>query len=177
MHMKGASGCRQTVTNDPGAQQPSQMFMTWVKTRPQHWKVSALLFYEMCVGSLTSHSYLQQGLWDGTSGLLSLSEKTWKFNHLLMWLQRQHFLLSYFKTLSVGPAGVKLTTSRVTAQCSTTELPEEIAKKWTKMKNTGGARMASRNHCLWLLNKQICRCQGISSLEIGITWAQPLYPK
>ena len=26
MHMKGASGCRQTVMNDPGAQQPSQMF-------------------------------------------------------------------------------------------------------------------------------------------------------
>ena len=26
MHMKGASGCRQTVMNDPGAQKPSQMF-------------------------------------------------------------------------------------------------------------------------------------------------------
>ena len=25
--------------------------------------------HEWCVGSLTSHSYLQQGLWDGTSGL------------------------------------------------------------------------------------------------------------
>ena len=29
------------------------------------------------------------------------------------------FILSYFKTLSVGPAGVELTTSRVTARCST----------------------------------------------------------
>ena len=38
-----------------------------------------------------------------------------------MQLQRQHFLLSYFKTLSVGPAGVELTTSRMTAPCSTTE--------------------------------------------------------
>jgi len=36
MHMKGASGCRQTVMNDSGAQQPSQMFLTWVKARPQH---------------------------------------------------------------------------------------------------------------------------------------------
>ena len=36
-----------------------------------------------------------------------------------MSLQRQHFLLSYFKTPSVDPAGVELTTSRVTAQCST----------------------------------------------------------
>ena len=39
--------------------------------------------------------------------------------HLQMKLQRQHFLLSYLKTLSVGPAGVELTTSRVTARCST----------------------------------------------------------
>ena len=36
MHMKGASGSRQTAMNDPGAQQPSQMFLTWVKARPQH---------------------------------------------------------------------------------------------------------------------------------------------
>ena len=36
-----------------------------------------------------------------------LSEKTWKSNHLLMQLQRQHFLLSYFKT------------SRMTIRCST----------------------------------------------------------
>ena len=45
-------------------------------------------------------------LWDGTYGLSSLSEKTRKSNHLQMSLQRQHFLLSYLKTLSVGPAGV-----------------------------------------------------------------------
>ena len=43
MHMKGASGCRQTVMNDPGAQQLSQMFMTLVKGRPQHRELLALL--------------------------------------------------------------------------------------------------------------------------------------
>ena len=43
-----------------------------------------------------------EGLWDGTSGLSSLSEKTRESNHLQMLLQRQHFLLSYLKTLSVG---------------------------------------------------------------------------
>ena len=43
MHMKGASGSRQTVMNDPGAQQPSQMFLTWVKARPRHWELRALL--------------------------------------------------------------------------------------------------------------------------------------
>ena len=39
-------------------------------------------------------------------GFLSLSEKTRKCNHLEMSLQRQHILLSYLKTLCVGPAGV-----------------------------------------------------------------------
>ena len=43
VHMKGASGCCQTVMSDPGAQQPGQMFLTWVKTRPQHWELCALL--------------------------------------------------------------------------------------------------------------------------------------
>ena len=51
-----------------------------------------------------------EGLWDGTSGLSSLSEKTRESNH---------FLLNYLQTLNVGPAGVELTTSRVTARCST----------------------------------------------------------
>ena len=44
-------------------------------------------------------SYLQ-------TRVISLSEKTRKSNHLQMSEQRQHFLLSYLKTLSVGPAGV-----------------------------------------------------------------------
>ena len=34
MHVKGASGSRQMAMNEPGAQQPSQMFFTWVKARP-----------------------------------------------------------------------------------------------------------------------------------------------
>ena len=45
-------------------------------------------------------------LWDGAYGLLSLSEKTRKSNHLQMSLQRQHFLLGDLKILSVGPARV-----------------------------------------------------------------------
>ena len=44
----------------------------------------------------------------GPTGFSSLSEKTRvrKSNRLQMSLQRQHVLLSYLKTLSVGPAGV-----------------------------------------------------------------------
>ena len=37
--------------------------------------------YEQWVGSLTN--YYEQGLWDGTYGLLSLSEKTRKSGHLI----------------------------------------------------------------------------------------------
>ena len=56
------------------------------------------------------------GLWDGAYGLWSLSENTRESNLLQMSLERQHFLLSYLKTLSVGPAGVELTTSRMAAR-------------------------------------------------------------
>ena len=42
-----------------------------------------------------------KGLWDGAYGLSSLSEKTRKSTHLQMYLQRQHFLLSYLKTLTI----------------------------------------------------------------------------
>ena len=50
--------------------------------------------------------YMCKGLWGGAYGLSSSSEKTRKSNCLQMLLQRQHFLLSYLKTVSVGPAGV-----------------------------------------------------------------------
>ena len=43
MHVKGASGSRQTALNDPGAPQPSQMFLTWVKARPQHRELHAIV--------------------------------------------------------------------------------------------------------------------------------------
>ena len=54
------------------------------------------IFYHMC-----------KGLWDGAYGLSSLSKKTGKSNRLQKLLQiRQHFLLSYLKTLSVRLAAV-----------------------------------------------------------------------
>ena len=46
-------------------------------------------------------------LQDGTYGLLLLSEKTKESNHLQMSLLRQHFPLSYLKTLSIGLARVR----------------------------------------------------------------------
>jgi len=56
-----------------------------------------------CVGSLkypADHNSEDAG--DRAYGLLSLSEKTRISNHLQMSVQRQHILLGYFKTLSVG---------------------------------------------------------------------------
>ena len=59
---------------------------------------------DKCVGSLTSPANQNnEDAGDGAYGLSSLSEKTRISHHLQMSLQRQHILLSYFKTLSVGP--------------------------------------------------------------------------
>ena len=59
--------------------------------------------YDKCVGSLTfPANQNNEDAGDGAYGLLSLSKKTRISNHLQMSLQRQHILLSYFKTLSVG---------------------------------------------------------------------------
>ena len=60
--------------------------------------------YDECVGSLTSPaSHYSEDAGDGPYDLSSLSKKTRISNHLQMSLQRQLILLSYFKTLSVGP--------------------------------------------------------------------------
>ena len=58
--------------------------------------------------NIPQRTYEQGGyLWDRAYSLKSLrSEKTWTSNRLQMKLQRQHFLLSYFKILSFDPAEV-----------------------------------------------------------------------
>ena len=74
-----------------------------------HYTRQYVPYAKKCAGSLMSHRfnyYMRKGLWDWAYGVSSLSEKTRKSNHLQMLLQRQHFLLSYLKTLSVGLAGV-----------------------------------------------------------------------
>ena len=75
---------------------------------PHHHGLRALLFSNSDVGSFTPHKNKSvKVLWDGTYGCFSsLSENTRKSNHCRCHLQRQHFLLSYLKTLSVCPAGV-----------------------------------------------------------------------
>ena len=86
---------------------PSLPNPTTCKGWPHHRGLRPLLFSNSDVGSFTSHKNKSvKVLWDGTYGFSSLSEKTRKSNRLQMSLQRHHFLLSYLKTLSVGPAGV-----------------------------------------------------------------------
>ena len=63
-----------------------------------------LTLCEKCVGSVTSTANQHREDADDVAyGLSSLSEKTRTSNNFQMSLQRQHILLSYFKTLSVGP--------------------------------------------------------------------------
>ena len=86
---------------------PSLPNPTTPKGQPHHRGLRPLLFSNSDVGSFTSHKNKSvKVLWDGTYGFSSLSEKARKSNHLQMSLQRQYFLVSYLKILSVGPAGV-----------------------------------------------------------------------
>ena len=69
------------------------------KARLQHRELRALHFVTS-VWLLLPYDTDDAG--DGTNSLQSLSEKTRTPNHLQMYSQRQHILLSYFKTVSVG---------------------------------------------------------------------------
>ena len=75
---------------------------------PQHRSLRPLLFSNSGVGSFTSHkNQISVSAVRRDLRFSSLSQKTRKSNRLQMSLQRQHFLLSYLKTLSVGAAGVR----------------------------------------------------------------------
>ena len=95
-------------TGSHACEVPSLPNPTTRKGWPHHRGLQPLLFSNRDVGSFTSNKNKSvKVLWDRPYGFSSLSEKTRNSNHLqLMSLQRQHFLLSYLKTLSVVPAEV-----------------------------------------------------------------------
>ena len=76
------------------------------ETRPGHYTGNSVPYSLQQV-----HGFFNVPCWlynsedagDGACDLSSLSKKTRTSNRLQMSLQRQHVLLSYFKTLSVGP--------------------------------------------------------------------------
>ena len=82
------------------------------KGQLKHWPgISYPTLLEYC--SLTSHIELMnmEGICETGPTVYIPYPRRLKFNHLQLLLQSQLFLLSYFKTLSVGPSGVELTTS------------------------------------------------------------------
>ena len=77
----------------PGYPPAASFYWLREQTRTQHRDVRALC--DWCVGFYEHWSLLRR-----VFGLESLSEKTWKSNHL------HYFLFSWFKTLSGGLSGV-----------------------------------------------------------------------
>ena len=80
--------------------------------RPTNW--GHHLYHSKVDGVLSHyrHKYINTDMSPRAYGSTSLSEKTRKSNHLQMLEQRQHLLLDYFKTPSVGPAGNRTRASR-----------------------------------------------------------------
>ena len=75
------------------------------ETRPDHYtgnSVPCSLQQVRGFFNVPCRPYNTEDAGDGAYYLSSLSEKTRKSNNLQMSLQRQHVLLMYFKTLSVG---------------------------------------------------------------------------
>ena len=106
-HRPAQRECAPTELRSHARCYPALANPTTRKAWPHHRGLRALLFSNSDVGSFTYHKNKSvKVLWDATYGFSSSSEKTRKSNHLQMSLQRQHFLLSYLKTLSVGPARV-----------------------------------------------------------------------
>ena len=77
----------------------------------------------MCVGSFKFHKR-ESRYW--AYGLMSLSEKMRRSNHLQILGQRWH-LLNYFKALSVGPAGNRTQTSHRVDWCLTNYANQTVA--------------------------------------------------
>ena len=80
--------------------------------RPTCW--GHHLYHPKVDGDLSHdrHTHINTHTSSRIYGLTSLSEKTRKSNYLQMLEQREHFLLNYFKTLSVGPAENRTRASR-----------------------------------------------------------------
>ena len=77
-----------------------------IRDRPPHLGLRPYSLRKVCGFLVVSQNFYVQGLWNGAYGLSSLSEKTWKCNHLQISLQKAALSPSYLNTLSVDLAGV-----------------------------------------------------------------------
>ena len=101
--------------NDPGAQQPSQMFLTCVKARP-HTGNSVPYPLRIVCGFFNVPQLFTTRVVRRELRLIVLIREDLK----VCWCNYKGstFYSVIFKTLSVGPAGVELTTSRMITRCS-----------------------------------------------------------
>ena len=81
-----------------------------------HWAFDFIFVPHSWMSGLTQQAIAQLIGDPRTYGLTSLSEKTRKAHHLLMSMQRQPFLLNYFKTLSRGPTRAWTLASQLESQ-------------------------------------------------------------
>ena len=109
---------------------PTQSHNTWRLATPPG-ATTPSLFEWWCGFFFTPQEQINESAVRRDLRFLSLSEKTRKSNHLQMSLQRQQFLLSYFKTTSVGSA-VVWTPQTPTQQTGTlsTELTRQQFVTW-----------------------------------------------
>ena len=115
-----------------------------------------------------------------TFGFSSLSEIR-KSNHLQVSLQRHHFLLNYFKTLSVGPAGFW---TRETPLAGA--LPSDLTRRRYTGCNVVVFWAFFYSNCLWLVDKaekkNILYCRLFSALHFMFLnncryqWMRGRYP-
>ena len=118
--MKGTFGCCQTVMNDLGAQQSSQMFLTWVW--PDHNTGDSVPYsLRIVCGFFNISQLFTSRVVRRDLRLMALILTDLKVDLTICWCNYKGstFCSVIFKTVSVGPAGVKLTTSRMITRCST----------------------------------------------------------
>ena len=86
-HHNRETGCSGDRTTEWGSKLSAPFFtlptMTYHRRQTTTPATTCPTLCDKCAGSFTSHRIMNiEGLWDGTSGLSSLSEKTRESNHL-----------------------------------------------------------------------------------------------
>ena len=91
--------------------------------------------YKQCMGSLMSHriQHRCKGCEIGPLVYFPYPRRLKKTNHLQLCLQRQHFLPSFFKTLSVGPARVWTCKQPPARQIGTYPIEAVVYTCWSKL--------------------------------------------
>ena len=91
--------------------------------------------YKQCMGSLMSHRIQHRctGCEIGPLVYFPYPRRLKKTNHLQLCLQRQHFLPSFFKTLSVGPDRVWTCKQPPARQIGTYPIEAVVYTCWSKL--------------------------------------------